>query len=246
MIRSFFDIPFETGSADEIVALLAAAARAPRTTVMVTPNVHHVVALERQLSEEIRAAYLAADFFFCDSRIIGRLARASDIDLTPRTGTDRVADLLTAATTRDLVFAVVGPTRAQTEALRLRHPDRRILHVDAPPRLVRGTPEWDACVAAASAAPWQVLLSCLSFPKQELFAVDVRATRQAGGLICCVGAAVDFLSGTAARAPESFQRLGLEWLHRLLSEPRRLWRRYLIDGPKIFLLYFQRIRRGRP
>ena len=73
-----------------------------------------------------------------------------------------------------------------------------------------------------------------------------RATRQGGGLICCVGAAVDFLSGTTARAPESVQRLGLEWLHRLLSEPRRLWRRYLIDGPKIFLLYLERVRRGRP
>ncbi len=245
MIRTFFDIPFVTGSIDEIVALLAAAARAPRTSILVTPNVHHMVALERQLAPDIRDTYLAADIFLCDSKIIGRLARSHGIDLTPRTGTDRVADLLASADDRDLVFAVVGPTPDQTEALRGRHPDRRILHIDAPSRLVRGSPEWDACVAAASAAPWQVLLSCLSFPKQELFAADVRSARRAGGVICCVGAAVDFLSGTAARAPESFQRAGLEWLHRLLSDPRRLWRRYLIEGPKIFLLYLERRRRGR-
>ncbi len=246
MKRTFFDIPFETGSTEEIVALLVAAARAPKTTILVTPNVQHVVAIERGLSAADRAAYLGADLFLCDSRILGRLASTSGIDLTPRTGTDRVADLLAAPAGRDLAFAVVGPPPDRTEALRTRHPDRRILHLDAPERLVRGTPEWDACVAAVAAAPWQVLFACLSFPKQELFATDVRAARRGGGLICCVGAAVDFLSGSLVRAPESVQRLGLEWLHRLLSEPRRLWRRYLVEGPKIFLLYLQRIRRGRP
>ena len=81
----------------------------------------------------------------------------------------------------------------------------------------------------------------------ELFAAGVRAARQEkGGVILCVGAAVDFLSGTLPRAPEGWQRLGLEWLHRLLSEPRRLWRRYLVDGPKVFLIYLRRRRAGDP
>ncbi len=56
------------------------------------------------------------------------------------------------------------------------------------------------------------------------------------GLISCatligVGAAFDFHSGAVARAPKWMQRSGLEWLHRLASEPRRLWRRYLIIAP---------------
>ena len=74
---------------------------------------------------------------------------------------------------------------------------------------------------------------------------DVRAARaHKGGVILCVGAAVDFLSGSLPRAPQSWQRFGLEWLHRLLSEPRRLWRRYLVDGPKVFLIYLRRVRAG--
>jgi N-acetylglucosaminyldiphosphoundecaprenol N-acetyl-beta-D-mannosaminyltransferase len=46
-----------------------------------------------------------------------------------------------------------------------------------------------------------------------------------------VGAAFDFVTGEVARAPRWMQRTTLEWLHRLLSEPRRLWRRYLVLGP---------------
>lgn len=243
--RSFFNIGFSTGSIEDIVGLVVGAARGERTRMLVTPNVHHIVALERQLPTDIKNTYSSADLFLCDSKIINRLARWDGLDLTPRTGTDRVADVLAAPGNRDLVFAVAGPSLEQTNALRARYPDWRILHIDTPLGLTRGTPEWEACVIEASAAPWHILLSCLSFPKQELFAADVRAKRHtAGGVIMCVGAAVDFLSGTLVRAPTGFQRLGLEWLHRLLSDPRRLWRRYLVDGPKIFLLYLQmRLRR---
>ncbi len=244
-LRSFLGIPFSTGTIPEIVDLIVAAARAEKTSMLVTPNVQHIVALENQVSREERDTYLSADLFLCDSKIINRLARWSGLDLSPRTGTDRVEDVLAAPGNRDLVIAVAGPTPEQTAALSARHPDWTFRHIDTPAKLVRGTPEWDRCVAEAASANWQILLSCLSFPKQEMFSADVRAARHsAGGVIMGVGAAVDFISGTAVRAPMGFQRLGLEWLHRLLSDPVRLWRRYLVDGPRIFLIYARRVRAG--
>ena len=54
-----------------------------------------------------------------------------------------------------------------------------------------------------------------------------------------VGAAFDFLAGAKRQAPAWLQRAGLEWLFRLASEPRRLWRRYLIQNPR-FLFHFAR------
>jgi N-acetylglucosaminyldiphosphoundecaprenol N-acetyl-beta-D-mannosaminyltransferase len=54
----------------------------------------------------------------------------------------------------------------------------------------------------------------------------------------CIGASVEFLSGAKRRAPRWMQRAGLEWLYRLLSEPRRLWRRYLVKGPRVFKLWW--------
>jgi exopolysaccharide biosynthesis WecB/TagA/CpsF family protein len=59
----------------------------------------------------------------------------------------------------------------------------------------------------------------------------------ARGVGLCVGAALDFLSGRTERAPKWMRMAGLEWLHRLLSEPGRLWKRYLVAGPKVFSLF---------
>jgi exopolysaccharide biosynthesis WecB/TagA/CpsF family protein len=65
----------------------------------------------------------------------------------------------------------------------------------------------------------------LGAPKQELFAD--RMTRNVGGVgFVCIGAALDFISGEQVRAPALFQRAGLEWAYRLLSNPSRMWARY--------------------
>ena len=70
----------------------------------------------------------------------------------------------------------------------------------------------------------------VSSPKQEFWMACMRPLLQARVLVG-VGAAFDFHAGTALQAPRWMQRGGLEWLFRLMTEPRRLWRRYLIDNP---------------
>jgi N-acetylglucosaminyldiphosphoundecaprenol N-acetyl-beta-D-mannosaminyltransferase len=88
-------------------------------------------------------------------------------------------------------------------------------------------------VNAACLADWDVLLTCVSFPKQERFAHALRAAGRPCGVALCVGASIDFLTGRQHRAPKVFQQLSLEWLHRLLSQPKRMFRRYVIEGPAI-------------
>jgi exopolysaccharide biosynthesis WecB/TagA/CpsF family protein len=58
----------------------------------------------------------------------------------------------------------------------------------------------------------------------------------------CIGASIDFLTGKQRRAPLWVQKAGLEWLHRLLSDPRRLTSRYLIECPRIFYLIWAKRR----
>lgn len=77
----------------------------------------------------------------------------------------------------------------------------------------------------------------LSSPKQEYW-MSVALERLHCGVMIGVGAAFDFHAGTIKRAPRWMQRSGLEWLHRLFSEPRRLWRRYLILAPKFVFANF--------
>jgi N-acetylglucosaminyldiphosphoundecaprenol N-acetyl-beta-D-mannosaminyltransferase len=84
----------------------------------------------------------------------------------------------------------------------------------------------------------------LGSPKQDFWMYENRGILTIPVMIG-VGAAFDFLSGTKGQAPRWMQRIALEWLFRLCSEPKRLWRRYLIGNPKfIYLLikdYFMRI-----
>ncbi len=82
-----------------------------------------------------------------------------------------------------------------------------------------------AAINASGAGTVWVSLGC---PKQELWMAAQRGRVQA--VMIGVGAAFDYHAGTIRRAPPWMQRSGLEWLHRLLSEPRRLWRRYLVTN----------------
>lgn len=82
-----------------------------------------------------------------------------------------------------------------------------------------------ATIAASGAGTVWVSLGC---PKQELWIASMRGRIPA--VMVGVGAAFDFHAGTVRRAPAWMQARGLEWLHRLASEPRRLWRRYLVTN----------------
>jgi N-acetylglucosaminyldiphosphoundecaprenol N-acetyl-beta-D-mannosaminyltransferase len=80
----------------------------------------------------------------------------------------------------------------------------------------------------------------LGCPRQEIFAYEMKD--RLGLPILAVGAAFDFIAGTAQQAPVWMQRRGLEWLYRLMGDPKRLWHRYLILGPRyIFLLLQQKL-----
>jgi N-acetylglucosaminyldiphosphoundecaprenol N-acetyl-beta-D-mannosaminyltransferase len=89
-----------------------------------------------------------------------------------------------------------------------------------------------------------VLIVGLGAPKQELW-VDAHRDRIEAAVTLCVGATIDFLAGEKRRAPVWMRKVGLEWLHRLLSEPRRLFRRYARDAwlfPRLVLSEWQQSR----
>jgi N-acetylglucosaminyldiphosphoundecaprenol N-acetyl-beta-D-mannosaminyltransferase len=90
-------------------------------------------------------------------------------------------------------------------------------------------------VARARAAKPDLILVALGPPKQELWihrSADM--VRPAVGF--GIGAGLDFLAGKYKRAPRWMARAGLEWAFRLFQEPRRLWRRYLVEGPRFALV----------
>jgi N-acetylglucosaminyldiphosphoundecaprenol N-acetyl-beta-D-mannosaminyltransferase len=88
----------------------------------------------------------------------------------------------------------------------------------------------DTLVADIRAARTDILVVSLGKPRQELW-VDRHGAGTGARIFLPCGGAIDFLAGTTSRAPSWMQRVGLEWFHRLRREPRRLARRYLLQGP---------------
>jgi N-acetylglucosaminyldiphosphoundecaprenol N-acetyl-beta-D-mannosaminyltransferase len=88
----------------------------------------------------------------------------------------------------------------------------------------------DRAYEALRTDPPDVVWVGLGTPKQDYFVEALQ--RRLPGIYIAVGAAFDFLSGHKRRAPRAVRYLGLEWLHRLLTEPRRLWRRYLLGNSR--------------
>lgn len=226
----FMTLDFADGDRAALLGRVAAMAREPYGYV-VTPNVDHVIKLmDGRVEPEV---YGGAALKVCDSRILAHLARLRGKRLAVYPGSDMTADLLASPLADDLTIGVFGPDRAAFDDLAVRYPRRRLRYIEAP-MLTPGTPGWTAAVDEAARADWDVLLACISFPKQERFAHALRAAGREHGVALCVGASVDFLTGRQQRAPRIFQQLSLEWLHRLLSQPRRMFRRYVVEGPAIF------------
>ena len=226
----FMTLDFADGDRPALLARVAAMARGPYGYV-VTPNVDHVIKLmDGRVEPEV---YGGAALKVCDSRILAHLARLRGKRLPVYPGSDMTADLLASPLAEGLTIGVFGPDRAAFDDLAGRYPARRFSFIEAP-MLTPGTPGWIAAVDRAARADWDVLLACISFPKQERFAHALRAAGRETGVTLCVGASVDFLTGRQQRAPRLYQRLSLEWLHRLMTQPRRMFRRYVIEGPAIF------------
>jgi N-acetylglucosaminyldiphosphoundecaprenol N-acetyl-beta-D-mannosaminyltransferase len=93
---------------------------------------------------------------------------------------------------------------------------------------------------ALASSPADVVWVGLGTPKQD-YIVD-RAANELGAVAVGVGAAFDFLSGTKREAPAFLHRTGFEWLHRLATEPRRLWRRYLFGNAQFLWLAARELR----
>jgi N-acetylglucosaminyldiphosphoundecaprenol N-acetyl-beta-D-mannosaminyltransferase len=124
------------------------------------------------------------------------------------------------------------------DKLRQRHPGMIVAGYKSPPYRALSAEEDAADVAEINAACPDFVWVGLGMPKQEKWIVAHLGRVHAAALLG-IGAAFDFHAGTKARAPGWMQRLGLEWLFRLLSEPRRLAHRYLIDNT-LFLAHAAR------
>ena len=235
--REFLGIDFSAISHDEVVSALARVEPETSYFYVVTPNVDHVVRLageqERGDPLHLTSVYKNAGLRLCDSRVLSRLASLNGVSLPVVTGSDltkRIFDSILRA--KDSV-AVIGGDDSSIEALKSMYPQIRIQHHSPPMGLLANARAMSAAADYAAASGARFIFFAVGSPQQELLAAELAARGSLGGCALCIGASIDFIVGRERRAPRWVQRLGFEWSYRLLKSPRRMWRRYMVEGPRV-------------
>jgi N-acetylglucosaminyldiphosphoundecaprenol N-acetyl-beta-D-mannosaminyltransferase len=202
-----------------------------------TPNVDHVIKAES--NGAFRRAYEHASLSLADGMPLVWVAGLLGCPLPERVaGSDLLMPLLeTAARRRWRVYLLGGaPGVAEATAKRLTG-DLGVSVVGWDDCLIGsdGSDVTGDSVARARAAKPDLILVGLGPPKQELW-IHRSADAVRPAVALGIGAGLDFLAGRHKRAPRWMARSGLEWAFRLCQEPRRLWRRYLLESPRFGLV----------
>ena len=240
----FLGLGFDGGSIEEAVDDILAETD-ERFKYIATPNVHHMVRLLED-PVPLRPLYEGAWRVFCDSRVLSRLARVSGLNLPVITGSDLTAELIARAANNGLTVAVIGPADAACARLRDKYPGLRVVSHAPKMGFIRSELEVHRCVDCVVKAQAPLVFIAVGRPQQEILARRIADHPQARGVGLCVGASIDFLTGAQRRAPVWVQNVGLEWFFRLISDPQRFARRYLLESPRIFYFVYLERRKNTP
>ena len=235
----FLDLCFDVADEGTFLRHILAQAKSDRFTYVVTPNVDHMVNLHTSDNPErpLWPAYRAAGLTICDSRILTRLAARSGLRLPAVPGSDLTARLLQMPECQGLHCHVVGGDIAMLNDLQRRFPLCRWTQFEPPSNVLRDMAAQEAIVRSVVAEQADVTFMAIGAPQSEIVCHRVLLAGGARGVALCIGASLEFVTGKKDRAPVFIQRISMEWLFRLLTEPRRLWRRYLIVAPRIFRIW---------
>jgi N-acetylglucosaminyldiphosphoundecaprenol N-acetyl-beta-D-mannosaminyltransferase len=207
---------------------------------IVTPNVDHVIRYHK--SEYFRMVYSKSDIFINDSRILKLLSK-----LTPNRlnivcpGSDLTKELFEEYfSSRKFSINVIGAERVVIDKIQSKYPLLEIFHYNPPMGFDNDVSEIEKCINLCVNSGAEITFLAVGSPRQEILADHIKS-QDCDTTILCIGASLLFISGDEIRAPLIFRILHCEWMFRLLQSPRRLAKRYLVDGWSIFPILYKEI-----
>ena len=250
VVRRLFGIDFlDAPSIGAVSERLLEDADRPCSTwrSVVTPNVDHVVRYSKY--EEERRAAEAAYIALADGMPIVWASKLLHRPLSCRlTGADLFADLWPRLVSQNRPVLVVAGNDEVASRLAAEHPRATFIvpeQFDAHDRHAMEVVT-DDIVGHITRSPVDFVVMGISMPKSHQIALLLDQRPQLPGgrapILLMIGAAVEFYTGHQRRAPEWMRRSGLEWVHRLMSRPGYMAKRYLVDDPRFLVLVWRELR----
>ena len=232
---SIFGIQIDAVTMTEAVAIVMSWLNRPLETCrfIVTPNVDHIVLLQEH--DGLRAAYQEAGLVLADGWPVVAAARWLGHRVPERVaGSDLVPAILGAPHERVvrvfLLGAAPGVADSAAANIQTRWPGIEVVGTYSPPLgFESDSAENERILELIAIAEPDLLVIGLGAPKQELW-VHKHLRQIPAKVAVCAGATIDFLAGEKHRAPKWMRRVGLEWFHRMITEPRRMVKRYCRDA----------------
>jgi len=220
-----------------------------RKGIVFTPNVDHLMKLRKD--PEFVSVYERADFKICDSQIVMYASRFLGTPLKAKlSGSDLFPWFCDYHKANDdirifLLGGQTGVAKVARDRINARTGREIVVGEYSPPfGFEHSESECDQVVSVIEQSSANVVAVCLGAPKQEKWIAANCDRLPNVDIFMAVGAVVDFEAGAKPRAPQFVSELGLEWLYRLSCEPKRLWRRYLLeDMPFVGLILAEKLKR---
>lgn len=236
----FLGLPFDLLAEKEVLDRLKSVSAPTEARYIVTPNVDHIVRASKEPS--LKPYYDDAWLSLCDSKPVYLFAKLSSTPLTHVTGSDLTTKIFSEVIKPGDTISIVAAYESVAESLAEKFPDVRFRSLVPPFGVLTNPQAQKEIVDFLAAEPSRFVFIAIGSPQSELIARQFSQRPGASGVALCIGASLEFIVGTQQRAPRWMRLLVLEWLHRLLSDPRRLWRRYLTSVVPLTKLFIKELK----
>lgn len=212
--------------------------------IVFTPNVDHLLLLKND--PEFFEVYETADYKLCDSKILYYVSRFLGTPIKEKiSGSDFFPAFCQYHKDNEeikvfLLGAQEGVALQAQENLNAKLGREIVVGAHSPSfGFEKNEEECQEIIEEINKSGATVLAIGVGAPKQEKWIHKYKEQLHNIKIYLAIGATIDFEAGNKKRAPKWVTEIGLEWLHRLISEPKRLWKRYLIGGPIFCWLIFK-------
>lgn len=247
---SLFGLPVTAGPSESVTKAIFDNARDGGRGYVCVANVHMVITAHK--NDRLRRIMEGAFIVTADGLPLAWMLKKQGMKNAERlTGTDLTLRLCKLAQEEKIPVSFYGGSpdtiRQLHHVIKSKYPELIVTDYISPP-LLPDVPVLDVnLVRKIESTGARIVFVGLGCPKQEFWMSEY--TSHLSAVLIGVGAAFDFIAGTARRAPLWMQRIGLEWFHRLMTQPQKTWKRYLTTNPLFIWLAFKemiklKIRKG--